>query len=231
MNRTPEPELMDEPRQARAYALADFDEPNARFLNLFDALAGSAAGSGRVADLGCGPADIAMRLLERWPNCTVDAVDGSPEMIRQAAERLTPALSERLRLVEAALPSDRLQDGVYDYVISNSLLHHLHDPSVLWDTVKRVAKDDARGLVVDLIRPPSVDRAKEIVTLYAAEEHPILQRDFYNSLLAAFEVDEVRLQLTTAGLDHLQVSVISDRHLAVSGVMTPSSQPCSTTRS
>ncbi len=204
MDRTPEPELMDEPRQARAYALADFDEPNTRFLNLFDALAGSTAGSGHV-------------------------VDGSPEMIRQAAERLTPALSARLRLVEAALPSDRLEDDVYDYVISNSLLHHLHDPSVLWDTVKRVAKDDARVLVVDLIRPPSVDRAKEIVTLYAGEEPPILQRDFYNSLLAAFEVDEVRHQLTAAGLDHLQVSVISDRHLAVSGVMTPSFQPYSTT--
>ena len=110
-------------------------------------------------------------------------------------------------------------------MISNSLLHHLHDPSVFWDTVKRVAKDDARILIVDLIRPPSVDRAKEIVTLYAAEEPPILQRDFYNSLLAAFEVEEVRLQLTAAGLDHLQVSVISDRHLAVSGAIRPFSRP------
>lgn len=216
---------MEEPEQARAYALADFEEPNTRFLELLDSLSGASRINGRVVDLGCGPADIAMRLLERWPNCTVDAVDGSPEMIQQADERLTPALSARLRLVEAALPSDRLEDGVYDYVISNSLLHHLHDPSVLWDTVKRVAKDDARILIVDLIRPPSVDRAKEIVTLYAAEEPPILQRDFYNSLLAAFEVEEVRLQLTAAGLDHLQVSVISDRHLAVSGAIRPFSRP------
>ena len=148
---------MEEPEQARAYALADFEEPNTRFLELLDSLSGASRINGRVVDLGCGPADIAMRLLERWPNCTVDAVDGSPEMIQQADERLTPALSARLRLVEAALPSDRLEDGVYDYVISNSLLHHLHDPSVLWDTVKRVAKDDARILIVDLIRPPSVD--------------------------------------------------------------------------
>ena len=80
---------MEEPEQARAYALADFEEPNTRFLELLDSLSGASRINGRVVDLGCGPADIAMRLLERWPNCTVDAVDGSPEMIQQADERLT----------------------------------------------------------------------------------------------------------------------------------------------
>jgi hypothetical protein len=41
-----------------------------------------------------------------------------------------------------------------------------------------------------------------------------LRRDFYNSLLAAFTVEEVRLQ--TADLN-LTVEEISDRHLFVYG--------------
>jgi hypothetical protein len=37
MQRIPEPELMDEAEQARAYALADFAEPNERFVACFEA--------------------------------------------------------------------------------------------------------------------------------------------------------------------------------------------------
>ncbi len=35
MNRTPEPELMLEQEQARAYFEADFEEPHGRFIELF----------------------------------------------------------------------------------------------------------------------------------------------------------------------------------------------------
>ena len=35
MRRIPEPELMDDAEQAKAYAEADFSEPNQRFLELF----------------------------------------------------------------------------------------------------------------------------------------------------------------------------------------------------
>jgi hypothetical protein len=44
-----------------------------------------------------------------------------------------------------------------------------------------------------------------------------LQRDFYNSLLAAFTPAEVRRQLAKSGLRELAVSVITDRHLIVCG--------------
>jgi len=44
-----------------------------------------------------------------------------------------------------------------------------------------------------------------------------LQRDFVNSLLAAFTPTEVRQQLREAGLNWLQVKTITNRHLMVSG--------------
>ena len=71
-------------------------------------------------------------------------------------------------------------------------------------------------LIMDLFRPPSKDEARDIVTTYAGDESPILQEDFYNSLLASFRVDEVREQLWRADLA-LRCEEVSNRHLAVWG--------------
>jgi len=73
--------------------------------------------------------------------------------------------------------------------------------------------------VVDLFRPETVAEAQRLVNEYACGEPDILRRDFYNSLCAAFEPHEVEAQLATAGLAGLAVDVISDRHLAVHGVL------------
>ena len=61
MQRIPEPELMDEAEQARAYAQADFAEPNQRFVDCFEAEFPELQ-QGAVLDLGCGPGDIVLRL-------------------------------------------------------------------------------------------------------------------------------------------------------------------------
>jgi hypothetical protein len=73
-------------------------------------------------------------------------------------------------------------------------------------------------LIMDLLRPQSREAARRIVDTCAGDEPEILQTDFYNSLLAAFRVDEVRGQLQRAGLD-LHCSEVSDRHLAGWGTM------------
>ena len=52
---------------------------------------------------------------------------------------------------------------------------------------------------------------------YSAGEPEVLKRDFHNSLLAAFNPAEVRAQLQAADLHELEVTIISDRHLLVSG--------------
>ena len=46
---------------------------------------------------------------------------------------------------------------------------------------------------------------------------PVLRNDFLNSLCAAYRPDEVARQLASAGLERLQVEVVSDRHLIVFG--------------
>jgi 2-polyprenyl-3-methyl-5-hydroxy-6-metoxy-1,4-benzoquinol methylase len=117
----------------------------------------------------------------------------------------------------ATLPSGRIGEAAYDIVLSNSLLHHLHDPAVPWGTIKSAAKPGATVLVMDLFRPPSEAAAAALVTAHAATAPEVLRRDFHNSLLAAFTPEEVEEQLGAAGLEQLRVERVSDRHLAVGG--------------
>lgn len=217
MERVPEPELMDGPEQAAAYAQADFESPNSHFVELFHSHVGVPAGP--VLDLGCGPGDIPLRLARAYADVRVDAVDGAAAMLEHARSALAaaPDCADRVRFIRATLPDHGLASGAYDAIVSNSLLHHLHDPSALWDTVKRVAAPGARVLVMDLFRPTDPDAAAGIVATYAAGEPEVLRRDFYNSLFAAFTPDEVRAQLQRAGLDDLDVTTVSDRHLLVQG--------------
>jgi hypothetical protein len=58
-----------------------------------------------------------------------------------------------------------------------------------------------------------------MVGLYAAGEPEVLRRDFYNSLLAAFTIEEIQVQLTGAGLSGLAARSVSDRHVVISGRM------------
>jgi SAM-dependent methyltransferase len=105
----------------------------------------------------------------------------------------------------------------YDAVVSNSLLHHLHDPAVFWAAVREAGVPGAGVLVMDLFRPPSQAAAQAIVDQYAANEPEVLRADFFASLCAAFEPDEIRGQLRACGLAGLQVRTVSDRHLLVTG--------------
>jgi len=210
---------MGEAEQALAYAQADFSEPNALFIKLLGELESGELRDARALDLGCGPADIVLRFLKAYPHAECDALDGSSAMLEHArlALKELPGLAGRCRLIQDVLPSAQIPKFAYDLVLSNSLLHHLHNPQVLWQTVREAAKPGAIVLVMDLMRPPSAVWAESLVAAYAADAPEVLRKDFRNSLFAAFEPREVVAQLEEAGLAGLEVGVVSDRHLAVLG--------------
>jgi len=220
MERTCEPELMDDEAQARAYSEADFEAPHNHFVTLMQEALGDEL-KGRALDLGCGPADVTARVARAFPDLVIEGVDGAEAMLALGRERLAAlGLDGRVRLHRCFLP-DALPGSDYDVVFSNSLLHHLHEPAVMWQSVRAAARDAAPGatslFVMDLMRPASEEDASRLVELYAEGEPEVLRRDFYCSLLAAFRVDEVRAQLDVAGLSSLTVEAVSDRHLVVRG--------------
>lgn len=215
--RTVEPELMDDAVQVEAYATADFADVNARFVDRAFQLLNLPAGA-RVIDLGCGPGDICIRLNRVRPDLHITGVDGAPGMIRWANDALAAADAGPIDFVVGLLPDCLSQEtaGTWDAVISNSLLHHLHDPDVFWSEVKTLLKPKGQVYVVDLMRPPDQPTLESIVEEHAGSQHPVLVRDFRNSLHAAFTVNEVTAQLERHGLDErLVVNPISNRHLEV----------------
>ncbi len=225
IERVCEPELMDGAEQARVYAAADFSATDQAMVERIALCFGSRVGE-RILDLGCGPGNITFRLASRYPSSQVVGVDGSGAMLAIAIARLDQ-LREHQRqqgtpprgtvsFVQAVLPSSRLEGG-YDAVVSNSLLHHLHDPQVLWSTVHQLASPGAAIYIKDLRRPADQATLERLVTTHAAGAPPVLQHDYRQSLGAAFTVQEVQDQLRQAGLEQLLVREAEDRYLEIIG--------------
>jgi trans-aconitate methyltransferase len=221
MQRTPEPELMDAPEQARAYAEADFSEGNQNFVDAFVGLVDSSRiTAGTVIDLGCGPGDICIRIARSLPDWKIVGLDAGPNMLALAAEAVKKAdLQARIELTLNHLPCP-LPGHDLHAIVSNSLLHHLPDPMSLWQTISEQAPPGCVIQVMDLHRPESAKAARELVETHAADAPEVLATDFYNSLLAAYTVDEVEQQLEACGLGQLEITRTSDRHWLAKGVIS-----------
>lgn len=218
MLRQPEPELMEDPMQVEAYALADFSTPHNRFIELLQQQLAPEAFSGTALDLGCGPGDISGRFVKIYPKATLHTVDGSLPMLTFAEQHLPTAVLTRVQFIHGKLPEISLPQPAYDVIFSNSLLHHLPEPQTLWQVIKRYSRAGTQVAVMDLVRPASEKAALELVRRYSADEPAILKHDFYHSLLAAFTFQEIEEQLNQARLG-FRIELVSDRHVFINGVL------------
>lgn len=210
---------MEEVAQACAYANADFHEPHNRFIQLCQARFPGETFAGPVLDLGCGPGDIMFRFATAYPAAHVVGIDGSAVMLDYGRQALLkcPELLGRIEFVYGCLPNTPLPSLAYRAIISNSLLHHLPYPEVLWQTICQYAQPSCAIYIMDLLRPETETEARRTVDENAAGEPEVLRRDFYNSLLAAFSLEEVQAQLQAAGLNYLALEQVSERHWLVHG--------------
>ena len=215
MQRMLEQELMDDDQQSIAYAKADFSASNQWFVDQL--MVDFPHHLRRVVDIGCGPADVLIRLATARPDVQITAIDGSEPMIKLALKAVQAAgLEKQIRPMQAFVPGVPLEDHSYDAILSKDLLHHLPDPTALWSEARRLARPGAALCVMDLYRPASPEDAHRIVEAVASDGPPILKQDFYNSLCASFTIEEVAEQLRRAHLD-LHVEAVSERHMLIKG--------------
>jgi len=230
MQRSVEPELMDDPLQVQAYAQADFGATDQALVERLVGIFGESLGDGpgpRLVDLGCGPGNISFRLAERFPQASVLGLDGAAAMLEVAQQALAqralgcPGLADRLGFAKVLLGPETLPFGGFTAVVSNSLLHHLHDPQALWRHLRQLAAPGAAIYIKDLRRPATPEAALALQQMHLAAAPPLLQRDYLASLHAAFEPAEVEAQLRAAGLpvgeQGLRVAALDDRYLEVWG--------------
>jgi trans-aconitate 2-methyltransferase len=102
----------------------------------------------RVADLGCGPGNSTELLVQRFPAAKVVGVDSSPDMLRQARERL-PGCT----FVEADLVTWK-PDAWFDLLFANAVFQWVPDhPAVL----KRLLAALPPGGVLAVQMPDNTD--------------------------------------------------------------------------
>jgi len=213
MQRIPEPDLMNDWEQAIAYAQADFEVPHQAFIQRLKQTFPTLLDTGFALDLGCGPGDITMRFAQAFPRWHIDGIDGSQSMLKVGQNMLqSRALESQVTLHQVYLPDNVMPRESYDFIFSNSLLHHLSDPLDLWRSLQALSHPQTPAFVMDLMRPDNRDMAASMVEQYALGEPEVLRKDFFNSLLAAYTLDEVRHQLEHCHLSHFKIEAVSDRH-------------------
>lgn len=210
---------MDDAHQVSAYAGADFSSSDQALVDWIAERWPQGLGPDAV-DLGCGPGNISLMLVQQWPRLLVTGVDGAQRMLAVAAQRqkvLPAQCADRLSWHLASLQTLQLSRR-FSAVISNSLLHHLHEPQVLWRAVQQLASAGAAVVIHDLRRPGDEQQLQHLLHRHAADAPAVLRRDYEASLRAAFTASEVRTQLQQAGLGELEVIEREDRYLTVAGV-------------
>ena len=218
-----EPEVMDTIEEAVDYDSMDHSTVNRKFV---DELLAAAERLGfnetqalRVLDVGTGTALIPIEFCRRPLNTTIIAIDLAVEMLKLAEINVNNAgLADRIQLVRADSKSLDDGDGSYDWVISNSIVHHIPEPRMAMSEMLRVIRPGGLLFVRDLARPASNDAVEHLVQTYAGDENENQQQLFRQSLHAALTVEEVRDLMAEFGWSEECVAMTSDRHWTISGV-------------
>jgi ubiquinone/menaquinone biosynthesis C-methylase UbiE len=203
--------------QAYAYSWANFTELHPVMVERFRECYPDFR-RGRLLDLGCGTADMTIRFAQAYPELRLLGADGSDSMLAYGAKAVSGAgLEGQIVLEKHLLPDPELEQGLFDAVISNSLLHHVADPVALWRAAARCARPGGPVMSMDLRRPESEDAAHGLVGQYAHRAMPVLKQDFFQSLCAAYTVEEIEEQLQAAGLKGFRVEAIGDCQVLIWG--------------
>jgi ubiquinone/menaquinone biosynthesis C-methylase UbiE len=226
MQRIPEPELMDNPQQVAAFGGCCLDNATWLFVQCLRRFFPGLMPSEAILDLGCGPAAIPLRLARLFPRCEIHGVEGARRMLASGEEAVRrEGLEKRVRLFHRILPTTfSLPRERYEMVISNSFLHHLADPMVLWRAIHRYGLPHAAVLVIDLVRPESEKAAELVIDTYLPGAPSLLRQDMLFSLRAAYTLEEVRAQMQKSALSpHLTLTMASPCQFAVYGYLPPTS--------
>ncbi|MED5399599.1 MAG: class I SAM-dependent methyltransferase [Planctomycetota bacterium] len=219
--RTLEPEVMDSVEEASDYDRMDHSGVNRAFVDEF--LAAWNQGRDNLADahlidVGTGTAQIPVELSRRDTGCRVVAVDLAGEMLKLARRNIAEAQAGQfveVELVDAkSLPH---ADGQFDGVISNSIIHHIAEPGVVFREILRVLKPGGLLFVRDLMRPDDGATVDRLVETYAGDESRHAQKLFHQSLHAALTLSETQQMVVACGGDARWVHASSDRHWTICG--------------
>ena len=220
LRRVLEPEVMDTDDEARDYDAMDHREVNQRFVDDFLAAADDLWQTGdddevaaTILDVGTGTAQIPLELCRRTDRVHVVAIDLAVAMLELAKLKVEIA-GQRERIYLDKLDAKRMpyEAGRFSAVMSNSIVHHIPEPSQVLSEIVRVTAPGGLIFVRDLMRPAEEHEVHELVEQYAADANDHQRAMFEASLRAALSLDETRALIAQLGMSPAAVQATSDRH-------------------
>ena len=212
MKRVAEPELMESKKQALSYSQANFTESNNIFIDtVFKNLIINK--ESRILDVGCGDGEIPINIIKR-KECSITAIDGSKAMLDEFSKKININKVTGIKILNQNINNHTLGDNNFDFIISNSVLHHIQNINLYWSNMIKLVKDKGKILVMDLFRPESESMLQKMLLKYGGSD-PILYNDFANSLRAAYTTNEVSEQLCNYKKASFVIKLVSDRHFIV----------------
>ena len=224
LQRKLEPEVMDSAEDASEYNEMDHSEVNQAFVDELLAFLGTNEGFKSrlddeeeeligVLDVGTGTALIPALLCDQHAAFKVMAVDMAVNMLELASYNVHASLrGDQIELVQADAKDLGYESEMFDVVISNSIVHHIHDPKQCVAEMVRVVQPGGAIFVRDLMRPESMETLESIVQTYAGDATEYCQQLFHQSLHAALTLDEMRQLVVDCGWNPDGVQATSDRH-------------------
>ena len=205
-----EPEVMDTPEEARDYNNMDHSQVNTVFVN--DLIQAGFAG-GDVLDLGTGTALIPIEIVKRGLDCRIMAADAAIAMLERARLNVEIAgMSRVIQLSHCDAKAMPYATGMFQWVISNSIVHHIPEPIHVLREAWRVTCSGGKLFFRDLLRPDSTTQLRGLVDTYARDCNGHQRQMFEDSLHAALTLDEVREMAAEFGCPAESVTATSDRH-------------------
>lgn len=210
--RTLEPEVMDLPDDAREYDSMDHREVNQAFTKDFLDKRDPEDGF-LILDVGTGTAQIPIVICQHDPRFIIHALDLAKSMLDIANQNIQ-ANSFQNQIITILQDAKKLSfpDNHFDAVISNSIIHHIPDPALVFSEMVRVTKPGGLLFVRDLMRPLIEPAVARLVKLHAAQATPYQQKLFGDSLRAALTEQEVWNMVGELGFGKETVRQSSDRH-------------------
>lgn len=213
MQRVLEPEVMDTLQEAIEYDAMDFTNVNTAFAEHAINLIIQGGATGLILDAGTGTARIPILMCQRCPNLQIIGIDLAQNMLQVGAKNVEAAgLQKQISLELVDSKNLPYQDGQFDMVMSNSLVHHLPDPTPFFIEIKRVLKPNGVIFIRDLLRPVNEATMNSIVNSVCTDYNEHQAMLFRDSLHAAFTIPEVEDMLETAGITGARIYQSSDLH-------------------
>lgn len=157
----------------------------------------------QVLDLACGPANQLAMIASLNPSARFIGIDASPNMLRCAQATLARAGIDNAELRHGDMTHlQGLEDGSMDCVISTMSLHHLPDCTALEAAMRecrRVLKPQGRVYFVDFGRLKRLSTQRFFAN--DLKQSPQFSEDYFNSLRAAFSVEELTTAVAVAAPD------------------------------